>query len=167
MKSFRSLFLLFVTLFLATACSPKFDWRDARSTEAPFTVLMPGKPLGDSKDMQLAGMNIKMGMLATEVAGISFAVGSIRVEDAGKAGLLMEAMKNGMIRNVQGTAETTRISPSGNIEVHGKLKNGTPVLMVGRFLIHTPWVYQIVMLGDEKAMKQDVIDTFMTSFKTN
>ncbi len=167
MKSFTKHVLLVSTLLLATACSPKFDWRDARGNDAPFTILMPGKALSDSKDLQLEGMKLKVSMLATEVEGISFAVASTKAEDAGKAGQIMEAMKNGMIKNLQGTPETTKTTSAGTIEVRGKLQNGTPALMIGRFLIHGPWVYQIVMLGQEKDMKQDVVDTFMTSFKAN
>lgn len=158
--------LLLASLLLLNACSPKFDWRDARGSNAPFSILMPGKPLTDSKDMQLEGINLKMDMLAGEVGGISFAVGSTKVEDAGKTGLVMEAMKKGMIRNIQGTPETTRNTGTDMLEVRGKLRNGQPVMMVGRFLARGPWVYQIIMLGQEKDMKQDVIDTFMTSFKS-
>lgn len=158
---------LIIGLVPLSACSPKFDWRDARGSNAPFSILMPGKPLGDSKDMQLEGINVKMDMLAGEVGGISFAVGSTKVDDASKAGLIMEAMKKGMIKNIQGTPETTKNSGADMLEVRGKLRNGQPVMMVGRFLVRGPWVYQIIMLGQEKDMKQDVIDTYMTSFKSN
>ena len=158
---------LIVSLVLLSACSPKFDWRDARGSNAPFSILMPGKPLGDSKDMQLEGINVKMDMLAGEVSGISFAVGSTKVDDASKASLIMEAMKKGMIKNIQGTPETTKSAGTDMLEVRGKLRNGQPVMLVGRFLVRGPWVYQIIMLGQEKDMKQDVIDTYMTSFKSN
>ncbi|MFZ6746421.1 hypothetical protein ACO0LC_24580 [Undibacterium sp. JH2W] len=154
-------------LMLCAACSPKFDWRDTRGSDAPYSILMPGKTAGDSKDLQLEGIHLKMGMQATEVGGISFAVGSTKVGDTGQTGLVMEAMKKGMIRNVQGTPETTKITGPDMLEVRGKLHNGQAIMMVGRFLVRGPWVYQIVMLGQEKDMKQDVIDTYMTSFKAN
>ncbi|WP_162057094.1 hypothetical protein [Undibacterium sp. KW1] len=159
--------LMLASLLLLNACSPKFDWRDARGSNAPFSILMPGKPLSDSKDMQLEGIKVKMDMLAGEVGGISFAVGSTKAEDAGKAGLIMEAMKKGMINNIQGTPETTKSLSADMLQVHGKLRSGQPVTMVGRFLVRGPWVYQIIMLGQQKDMKQDVIDTYMTSFKSN
>ncbi|MFZ6757301.1 hypothetical protein ACO0K9_08765 [Undibacterium sp. Ji50W] len=149
------------------ACSPRFDWRETRSNDAPFSILMPGKALSDTKSMQLEGVDVKMTMLAGEAGGVSFAVGSTKLADVGHAGLIMEAMKKGMVRNVQGNADNTRVTPEGDVEVRGKLRNDVPVLMVGRFLIRGPWVYQIVILGPEKAVSRDVIDTFMTSFKTN
>ncbi|MBC3916825.1 hypothetical protein H8L32_05000 [Undibacterium sp. CY18W] len=149
------------------ACSPQFDWRETRSNDAPFSILMPGKAVSDTKNMQLEGIDVKMTMLAGEAGGVSFAVGSTKAVDAGNAGLIMEAMKKGMIRNVQGNADNTRITPGGDVEVRGKLRNDVPVLMVGRFLIRGPWVYQIVILGPEKTVSRDVIDTFMTSFKAN
>ena len=165
-SSFKSLLVL-ASICLATACSPKFDWRDARSSVAPFSILMPGKPASDSKDMQLEGQHLKMHMLASEVGGISFAVGSTKLDDASKTGLVMEAMKKGMTKNVQGTPENTKTTASGEIEVHGKLGNGSPIMMVARFLVRGPWVYQVVIIGPEKDLKQDVIDTYMTSFKAN
>jgi hypothetical protein len=128
---------------------------------------MPGKAVSDGKSLQLEGVDIKMTMLATEAGGVSFAVGSAKIDDPGKTGLVMEAMKKGMIKNVQGSPENTSSTTSGDIEVRGKLRNGEPVLMAARFLIRGPWVYQIVILGPEKVVSRDVIDTFMTSFKTN
>ncbi|MFZ6731223.1 hypothetical protein ACO0LG_04795 [Undibacterium sp. Ji42W] len=166
MKPVRPYALVLASLLLLNACSPKFDWRDARGNNAPFSILMPGKPLSDTKDLQLEGIKVKMDMLAGEVGGISFAVGSSKAEDAGKAGQIMEAMKKGMIRNIQGTPETTK-STGDMLEVRGKLRNGQPVMMVARFLTRGPWAYQIIMLGQEKDMKQDVIDTYMTSFKSS
>lgn len=166
LPSLGRLFLL-AGVFFATACSPKFDWRDARGSDAPYTILMPGKPLSDSKDLQLEGVSLKMHMLAAEVEGISFAVGSTKVDDAAKAGQIMAAMKNGMIKNIQGTSDSTKTIAPDMVEVRGKLGNGTPVLMVGRFLTHGPWVYQVILLGQEKNIKPEVIDTFMTSFKAN
>ena len=167
MKSTLHRCLLLASLILLIACSPKFDWRDARGSNAPFSILMPGKPMSDSKDMQLEGLAIKMDMLAGEAGGISFAVGSTKVEDPGKSGLVMEAMKKGMLMNIQGTPEATTSIGADMLEVRGKLRNGQPIMMLARFLIRGPWVYQIIMLGQEKDMKQEVIDTYMTSFKSN
>lgn len=162
--------LLMSSMFVLMACSPKFDWREIRGTDAPYTVLMPGKPASASKDMQLQGVALHMNMTASEVAGINFAVGSAKLSNPGDAGIVIEAMKKGMINNIQGSLNTNtgQGGNAGNdIEVRGQLKNGDAVIMAARFITKGPWVYQAVILGPEKAVTRDVIDTFMTSFKTN
>ena len=79
-------------------------------------------------------------------------------------------MQKGMLNNIHGT-----IAPDPNqtnqankdIVAYGNLENGQPVKLVGRFAARGNWVYQAVIIGKEKALTPEVIDTFMTSFKTN
>lgn len=160
-------FLLLSSLLLCTACSPKFDWREVRGSEAPYSVLLPGKPASYSKDMQLAGVSLKMNMQAAEAGGVSFAVGSARVGTPEQAQQVLDAMRAGMIRNIRADPAAVQSASGGELEVHGTLQNGTAVLLAGRFVARGPWVYQAVVMGPEKAVSRDVIDTFMTSFKTN
>ena len=46
------------------ACSPKYDWRDFRSSEAPYAVLFPGKPATHTRNINLGGANVNMQMAA-------------------------------------------------------------------------------------------------------
>jgi hypothetical protein len=39
--------------------------------------------------------------------------------------------------------------------------------MAARFIIRGPQVYQVIAIGPAKKLKQDVIDTYMSSFKTD
>lgn len=159
----RKLFLL-SSLLLCAACSPKFDWREVRGSDAPYSVLLPGKPTSFSKELQLEGVTLNMTMQAAQARGVSFAVGSARVAPE-RAVAVLAAMKAGMLRNVQGGVAD---APAGtDIEVHGKLRDGQTVLLAGRFVARGPWVYQAIVMGPEPAVSREVIDTFMTSFKTN
>lgn len=161
-----------VTLtILLTACSPKFDWREVRGTESPFTILLPAKPATFSRDMILNGVALKMQMTAADVDGVSFAVGSAKVADSSKIPGVLEAMRQGMLNNIHGVVEKDSHINSDlagkDMIALGKLTNGQPVKLVGRFLAHGAWVYQIVIIGKEKALTTEVVDTFMTSFKAN
>ncbi|MEB0116142.1 hypothetical protein QN395_06560 [Undibacterium sp. RTI2.2] len=156
--------------FLLCACSPKFDWREVRGSDVPYTVLMPAKPASFSRDMQLEGMQFKMEMTGADVDGVSFAIGTAKIEDASKIAVVLAAMKNGMVNNIHGTIVSEKpgkLEQSVDVEAHGNLQNGQPVLLVARFITRGPWVYQAVIMGREKAVTPDVIDTFMTSFKIN
>lgn len=156
-----------VLVFLISACSPKFDWREVRGSMAPFTVLLPAKPASFSREMELGGVKLQMHMTAADAEGVSFAVGCARVDEAGKIPEVLAAMQSGMLKNIQGTAATPSPPGSDQMEASGKLQNGQPVKLVGRFVAHGPWVYQVVAIGREKAMTPEVLDTFMTSFKTH
>ena len=154
---------------LLIACSPKFDWREVRGTEAPFTILLPAKPDTVSRDMLLAGVEIKMQMMAAEIDGVSFAVGSAKVNDASKISGVLDAMQQGMLNNIHAVAEKENSAASTlsakDVVAYGKLANGQSVKFVGRFMARGAWVYQIVIIGKEKMLTPEVVDTFMTSFK--
>lgn len=154
-------------ILMLLACSPQFDWREVRGNDAPFRVLMPAKPASFSRDMQLAGLTLNMQMTAADAAGVNFAVGSVRLDDLGKAGVVAEAMKDGMLKNIHGQVTQVASSPDGIVEMQGKLPDGEVVTMAARFIIRGPRVYQVIAIGPAKKLKQDVIDTYMSSFKTD
>ncbi len=150
-----------------SACSPKFDWRDFRSSDAPYAVLFPGKPATHTRTVELAGQKAPMTMAATEIDGITFAVGSAELADAAKAELAMQAMKTAMVGNLGGTVAKEESRNGGvEIEVHG-MANGRPMALHGRFVARGKQAYQIVVVGPEKAVDDEHVETFIRSFKTN
>ncbi len=120
-----------------------------------------------------------MSMLAADVDGTTFAIGSARLPDNAQALAALEGMKEGMLKNIAGSiisekkaeasASTTngsRQTRSYDVEARGSLQNGQPVLMAARFVASDQWVYQAVIVGKEKVVTRDAIDTFLTAFKT-
>jgi hypothetical protein len=150
-----------------SACNPKFDWRDYRSSDAPYAVLFPGKPATFSRSVDLDGQQVKMTMSAADIDGTMFAVGSAELPDPAKAQLAVQAMKTAMLRNIgaAGGKESTK-DGAFDIEARG-LNRGVPMLMHGRFLARGKRVYQVVVLGPERDFRQENVDTFMSSFKLN
>jgi len=148
------------------ACSPKFDWRDFRSADAPYTVMLPGKAATHTRSINLDGQEVKMTMSAAEVDGTMFAVGTAELPDTAKAALAVQAMKLAMVRNIGGTItkETTKDS-AFDVEARGVGQNGAPLAMHGRFLAKDKRVYQVVILGNQKHFDADTVDTFLSSFK--
>lgn len=151
---------------ILAACSPKFDWRDFRSTDAPYTIMLPGKAATHTRTVNLDGQEVKMTMSAAEVDGTMFAVGTAELPDAAKAAQAVQAMKLAMVRNIGGTIikEGTR-NGAFEVEARGAAANGAPLAMHGRFLAKDRRVYQVVMLGNQKHFDADTVDTFMSSFK--
>ncbi|MCE3264310.1 MAG: hypothetical protein K0R43_3389 [Pseudoduganella sp.] len=148
------------------ACSPKFDWRDFRSTDAPYAIMLPGKAATHTRTVNLDGQEVKMTMSAAEVEGTMFAVGTAELPDAAKAALAVQAMKAAMVRNIGGTItkESTK-NGAFDVEARGAAPNGAPIALRGRFLSKDKRVYQVVMLGNQKHFDADTVDTFLSSFK--
>ncbi|HTD04036.1 hypothetical protein [Undibacterium sp.] len=161
------------------ACSPKLDWREVRGSDAPYTALLPAKPASYSRQIDLHGIKMTMNMMAADVDGTTFAIGSAKLPDNAQALAALEGMKDGMLKNINGrvtseksagaSAATTNGSKqtrSYDVEARGSLQNGQAVVLAARFVASDQWVYQAVIMGNEKLVTRDAIDTFMTSFIT-
>jgi hypothetical protein len=166
--------------FTLSACSPKFDWREVHGVEAPFAVLMPAKPATFSRAINLDGMQVKMTMTAAEVDDVTFAVGSAELPDAGKSGAALLAMKTALVHNIGGTIRSEKSSAhtqtgkpaASQIDIEaigtpGANTAGQPRLLVARFIAQDKRIYQAIVLGREKALTREALDTFFTSFKLN
>ncbi|MEM8518106.1 hypothetical protein RCH05_002660 [Janthinobacterium sp. CAN_S7] len=159
------------------ACSPKFDWRDYRSPDAQFTALFPGKPAVLTRTVDLDGKKISLTMTASEVDGSTFAIGSAVLDSAEQAQAALPAMQTALLKNINGTvrseksvsaassnAAVTHQRSSLSIEANGT-QQGKPVLLVGRFVAQDKHLFQIIILGEERKLSRDTIDTFMDSVK--
>lgn len=177
-----SLPLLLTTLLAAgvlAACSPKYDWRDYRSADAPYAVLFPGKPASQTRTINLDGQEVSMTMTAAEVDGVSFAVGSARLDDASKAPAALASMKTALVNNIGAAivSDKTTATSSGMgslsgqqtmVEVEAKgAHNGEATLLIGHFIAKDNRIYQVIIMGAEKHVVRDTVDTFMSSFKLN
>ncbi len=168
---------------MLSACSPKFDWRDVRGADASFTILMPGKPVTVSRSIDLDGTALTMTMTAADIDGVSFALGTAELPDAMSAQTALTAMKTAMVKNINGiirrekssaTAQalgsTASMTTSIEIEASGQPGGGNrvqPLLLFAHFVARDKRVYQAVVIGPEKKISREAVDTFLTSLKLN
>ena len=177
--SFPILMTTVLAAGVLSACSPKFDWRDYRSADAPYAVLFPGKPATHTRTINLDGEQVQMTMAASEIDGVMFAVGSAQLADPAKAQLAAVAMKSALVRNISGTVTSDKVTAtsSGNgslrgpqtileVEASGTQK-GQSMRLIGRFIAKDTRIYQVIVIGREQHMVSDSVDTFMSSFKLN
>jgi hypothetical protein len=163
-----------LSLMLAAAlcaCSPQYDWRDYRSNDAPYAVLFPGKPASQTRAIQLDGMDVSMTMTAAEVNGVVFAVGSAQLADAAKGPAAIEAMKTALVNNIGATVTSNKSSVDGKqstLEVEAKgSQNGEAMRLIGRFIAKDKRIYQVIVMGRDKNIVQDEVETYLSSFKLN
>lgn len=161
-------------LVLLAACSPKFDWREVRGAGAPYIATLPGKPASHTRQIDLDGLPVTMTMTATEVDDVVFAIGAAELKDPMQTPKALHAMKTALIKNIGGTVKQEKSSAPGvvpimiEIEASGPAGPNTgsqPRLLLARFFGKDKFIYQVVVVGNEKAVSRDAVDTFFTSFK--
>jgi hypothetical protein len=170
-------YALIVFIWILAACTPQYDWREVRGTTAPFSVVLPAKPASFTRPINLDGQQVAMTMTAAEINGVTFAVGTATLPDAEKALNAISSMKTALVKNISGTVKqekssvnkTSRIT-SIELDAVGPPSSGSksqPVRLLARFIAREKQVYQIVIVGPEKAVTTDAADIFFTSFKLN
>ena len=154
-----------------SACSPQYDWRDYRSNDAPYAVLFPGKPASQTRAIKLDDLDVNMTMTAAEVDGVVFAVGSAQLADAARTPAALEAMKTALVKNIGATVTKSASSATAgqtvlDVEAKGS-QNGESMVLIGRFIAKDTRIYQVIVMGREKNIVQDTVETWFSSFKLN
>lgn len=152
-----------------SACDPHYNWRDYRSKDAPYSVLLPGKPATHARDVRLGELPVRMTMSAAEVDDVVFAVGSAELTDTAQAPAALLAMQTALARNIGATITSQATVADGaqttvSIEAKG-MRNGEPTLLIGRFIARDRRVYQVVVMGAERHIAREQVATFLDSFK--
>ncbi len=154
-----------------SACTPTYDWRDVRGETAPFSVLLPAKPSVLSRPVNLGGIQATMTMTAAEVGDVTFAVGTAELPDAAQAQAALLVMKDTLVKNVGGVIrheKSTLGQTMSSIEFDAAAPGGaTARVLHARLMARERRVYQAIVTGREKSVRQEAVDTFLTSFKTN
>lgn len=174
---------LLTTLITLCACTPRYDWREVRGTNVPYTVLLPAKPSTHTRTVNLGGIQASMTMTATEVGNTTFAVGTAELPDPAQAQAALLVMKGTLVKNIGGIVRREKItlgSQASTIEFDagpaaGKsgagagtaapVRGGPANALHARLLARQQRIYQVIVVGTDKAIPQDAIDTFLTSFR--
>lgn len=158
---------------LLAACSPKYNWRDYASPDAAYRVTFPAKPASFTRDIDLDGMHVPMTMTAAEIDGATFAVGTAEAPDAARAQAAVQAMQQALLRNIgartelqaaSASATGTTSHTSSDVDATGSA-NGQPTRLAGHFEARGKRFYQVIVMGPPKAMPQDQVEQFLSSFK--
>jgi hypothetical protein len=154
---------------LLGACSPKYNWRDYASPDAPYRVTFPAKPASVTRTIDLDGRQVSMTMTAAEVDGATFAVGSAEAPDEAQARKALPAMMQALLRNIGAPDTQARLGAGaqgqaiGDIDATGTA-NGAPVRLVGHFEARGKRFYQVIVLGKANAVPPEQVEQFLTSF---
>jgi hypothetical protein len=173
--------LSLAALLALSACTPKYDWREVHGTEtgAAYTALFPAKPTSYARPINLNGITTTMTMTAAEVDGTSFAIGTAALPDASQAQAALKAMKTALLKNIDGTirhekssetlaSTTAQRMTSIEIEASGtRSKQAPALLLIAHLIAKDEKIIQVIVIGKEKSISRDAVESFFTSFKLN
>jgi uncharacterized Zn-binding protein involved in type VI secretion len=165
---FPAVALLLASVLLG-ACSPKYNWRDYASPDAPYRVMFPAKPASFTRTIALNGAQVSMTMTAADIDGATFAVGAAEAANEAQAVAALPAMMQALLRNIgagdtQGKFHADSTGKTvADVDATGKV-NGAPVRLVGHFEARGKRFYQIIVLGKPDAMPSEQVEQFLTSF---
>ncbi len=161
------------------ACSPEYNWREIRSPEHGYAVMLPGKPATMKRGIRLGELEVSMAMQGARAGGASFTVATALLPDDSPASRekALAAMRTAMVRNIAGTeraASSTTVGVfDGNgqrldrvgatrIEARGTVRDETVTMLAG-FVARGARAHQWVALG--AALDGDEAQTFLESFR--
>ncbi len=163
--SIKTLFLAALACAALAGCSPKFNWRDYASTDAPYRAMFPDKPSSHTRTIDIGGMKVDMTMTAVDIDGATFAIGSAQAVDAAQAIAALPAMKTALVKNIGATIKSEKASGNTiDIDATGS-RAGVPMRLVGRFEAHDKRFYQIIVMGPSDQLSKENVDMFLSSFK--
>lgn len=171
MKAPRMTLLVLLAALGLAACSPRYNWRES-GDGIHFKVLLPGKPANVTRTVDLDGPKVEMNMTAAEAGGATFAVGTAELADAAAADRALDAMATALLNNIgakPGAAAklpgpTDGFSRTLELDARGA-SGGRPLRLVARLAARDRRIYQVLAIGDEKALNEQNIETFFSSFK--
>ncbi len=165
----NALFIVALAATALAACTPKFNWRDYASKDAPFQVMFPDKPATHTRTIDLDGMKVEMTMTATQIDSTTFAVGAAQAPDAAKAEAALAAMKLALVKNIGATIRSEKSAKTANgasIDVDAVgMRKATPMRLVAHFESRNSQFYQVIVMGEEKDLSKENVEQFMSSFK--
>lgn len=175
-RLFPSLSLVIASLLFLSGCSPTYDWREVRGSNAPYVAMLPGKPATHTRAVNLNGIEVPMTMTAAEVEDVVFAVGSASLPDPARAAFALDAMKTALVKNINGKVRSEKELPptaQSSVPVRQLEAVGTPSatqqrephLLLARLLTKDGRVYQLLVLGPEAKVDREQADTFLSGFK--
>ncbi len=116
-------------LLLASACSPKLNWRDVQPGNSGLTLLLPCKPDQGEKIVPLGGRSTKMTMLGCDAGGATFAVAVADLGDAPNLPEVLTQWQGLTLSNMKAAPSTTQ---TRSLRVPGASAEPAPVLMLAQ-----------------------------------
>ena len=95
-----------LTVVLAAACTPAYNWRTVTDVAGGYSVDLPAKPTVDERRVEIAGTALPMHVQAAHTQGAVFAVAVVELprDDAQLGKTVADALRHALARNLSASA---------------------------------------------------------------
>lgn len=166
--------LIFVGVTALAACSPDFNWRDARPENTRLSLLLPCKPDKAQKVVPLGGQPTLLSMLGCEAGGTTFAVAVADVGDTSRAAPLLAQWQSLTLANMKAapaSIERLPLTLAGaqgptqalRVAAQGRRADGVAVMGQAAYFSQGSQLFQAVLYAPKIA--PEVAETFFSSLK--
>jgi hypothetical protein len=115
--------LCLAALLMMQACSPSLNWREIRLDPLPVWAHMPCKPDRGTRTIALAGVVLELQMVGCATDGATFALMAAPVPDPGRAGVMLDAWKQGTLQHMKASeTRESAFAPPGALGIPQSLR---------------------------------------------
>lgn len=159
---------------VVAACSPTFDWREARPEGSAVTMLFPCRPGRVERTVRVAGLPVVMQLHSCNAGGAVFSLAVVDAGSADRVAPLLSALRGEAAVNVaaiavfspaSAVAGSTSHPLAGRARIDGRLPDRRPVREDAVWFVGGTRVYQATVLGTGRAVDAPVLDAFFDGLR--
>ncbi len=158
----------------AVACSPTFDWREARPDGSGVALMFPCRPVMEERRTQIGAAAAPIQLHSCAAGGAVFALAAIVATDPAGVTPMLDAFRVQTVANLAGTAtELGEFSPPGatpnprsaRVVIDGKRPDGRRVVAQAAFFVKGLRLYGATVLNADVAGGSEAADTFFGAIR--
>ena len=168
------LLALVVVVVGLVACSPTFDWREARPLDSGAALMFPCRPDRHERMVVIGTATLRLQLSACTAGKATFSLATADAGDAAQVGPLLSALRSQAIANLGGMASelplpaiagATQNPHSARLRIVGKRPDGRPVVAHAAFFVKGLRLYQATVLDGDEPTGAEALETFFASIR--
>jgi hypothetical protein len=155
-----------------TGCSPTLDWREIRPEDSDAIAMFPCKPTTDARMVSLAGVRVRMVLVACRAVDANWALAFADIADPARVTQALQELRASTAGNLNGTpsvigplriAGATPNPQAERVRLQGRLPGNDAVALESGFFVRGTRVYQATVMG--KALDAEAVAVFFDGLK--
>ena len=158
----------------ALACSPTFDWREARPEGSGAALMFPCRPVKVERSTRIGTGVLPMQLHSCSAGGAVFALAAIDAGDPAGVTPMLDELRRETVANMAGTAApqgpfappgATPNPRSERIAIVGARPDGRRVVAQAAFFVKGLRLYQATVLNADAAGGREAADTYFGAIR--
>jgi hypothetical protein len=155
-----------------TGCSPTLDWREIKPDGSDAIAMFPCKPTTDARMVSLAGVRVRMVLVACRAGDANWALAFADMADPARVTQALQELRASNAGNLNGTpsvigplriAGATPNPQAERVRMQGRLPGNESVSLESGFFVRGTRVYQATVMGT--SLDADAVAMFFGGLK--